>query len=342
MRTIRTVFSIALLVLVRCAGTSSTPAVRSIQLTAVGGAGFDDLRYSKTLGRILAPTGGGRSVALIDPRHPVPFTINGGPVVPYSGGHTDGITSVDAGNGRLYGIDRTSREIVVMDPIAARVVARVPLTGQPDYIRFVAPTHEVWVTEPDQERIEIFRIDDSVVALTPDGSIAVPGGPESLVIDPESARAFTHLWKGVTVVIDLHLRQIIARWANSCTTSRGIAYDEEFHLLFAGCEEGTVVVLDTFRDGVTVSKAASAGLSGVDIIDYDSERRHLYVPGGKSATMAIFAVAYDGQLTQLATVPTAAGAHCVTTDGRSAWVCDPAGGRLLLFKDGYNVHKISR
>ncbi len=90
--------------------------------------------------------------------------------------------------------------------------------------------------------------------------------------------------------------------------------------------------------GGAVLATASAG-SGVDIIDYDPVRRHLYLPGGSSATMTIFSVGTNGTLTALATTPTARGAHCVTTDGKDAYICDPDRGRILIVHDSFPAAK---
>ncbi|MDP9361186.1 MAG: hypothetical protein M3P29_07025 [Acidobacteriota bacterium] len=180
---------------------------------------------------------------------------------------------------------------------------------------------------------EVFRISPKHDSLTSVASIAVPGGPESLVIDSAGGRAFTHLWSGTSVVIDLRSRKVAVKWPNRCDGSRGIAYDEHSQFLFAGCAEGQAVVMDAAHCG-RVLATASAG-SGVDIIDYDPVRRHLYLPGARSATMTIFSVAANGSLTQLATMPTAHGAHCVTTDGKDAYVCDPDRGRILVVRDSF-------
>ncbi len=296
------------------------------------GIGFDDLRYSPALHRVIVPAGRTGSIVLIDPanHHATPI---GGLTAEKSwgGGHGEGTTSADEGEGALYATDRTSQQVVIIDPAAGRVTARAPLGAGPDYVRYVATTRELWVTEPDAERIEIFRISPKRDALTHVTTIAIPGGPESLVIDPAGGRAFTHLWSGTSVVIDLRSRRITAKWPNRCDGSRGIAYDERSHFLFAGCAEGKAVVMDAAHDGKVLA-TASAGRS-VDIIDYDPVRRHLYVPGARSATMTIFSVAANGALTRLATVPTARGAHCVTTDGSNAYVCDPDRGRILVVPD---------
>jgi hypothetical protein len=74
---------------------------------------------------------------------------------------------------------------------------------------------------------------------------------------------------------------------------------------------------------------------GVDIIDFDPSLSHLYLPGGKSATMAILEVSPHGKLGVVRSVPTAAGGHCVVSDGAGhVFVCDPAKGRLLAIGDG--------
>jgi hypothetical protein len=73
----------------------------------------------------------------------------------------------------------------------------------------------------------------------------------------------------------------------------------------------------------------------VDIIDYDARLSHPYLPGGRSATMAVLSVSREGKLSMLATLPTAAGAHCVAAANGSVFVCDPKKGRLLVFRDTF-------
>jgi 3-deoxy-D-arabino-heptulosonate 7-phosphate (DAHP) synthase class II len=52
--------------------------------------------------------------------------------------------------------------------------------------------------------------------------------------------------------------------------------------------------------------------------------------------MAILSVSDRGVLTVVDTLPTVAGAHCVTTDGAGmVYVCDPAHGRLLVLRDSH-------
>jgi hypothetical protein len=120
---------------------------------------------------------------------------------------------------------------------------------------------------------------------------------------------------------------------HGCKGSRGIALDESRNFLFVGCAEGKGVVLDA-----TAGKqlgSVSAG-NGIDVIDYNRKLSHLYLPGAKSATLAIVGVAADGSLSLLGTFPTVTGGHCVATDGNgTSYVCDPKGGRLLVLPDTF-------
>lgn len=301
-----------------------------------GGIGFDDLTFSPQLGKVLVPAGRTGNLDLVDPA-----TRQIVPIAGFSSqksfvqGHGEGTTSAEFGHGLIFATDRTARKLLVIDPARRAVVARADLAGSPDYVRWVEPTGEIWVTQPDGDRIEIFSLPASGPPVPIHKAfVAIPGGPESLVVDPVTARAYTHLWEGTTLAIDVKTRAITARWPNGCAGSRGIALDAERGLLFAGCAEGKTVVLDLRHDGA-VRDTLKAG-AGVDIIAYNPHLGHLYLPGGRSETMAILGVSKLGKLSLLGSVRTARAAHCVVADDhRQAWVCDPGRGRLLLVADTY-------
>lgn len=89
-------------------------------------------------------------------------------------------------------------------------------------------------------------------------------------------------------------------------------------------------------DPVTLSSLTSG--SGVDVIACSAGLGHLYLPGATSKTMATLGVSAKGELSLLGTVPTAAGAHCATTDARgNVHVCAPARGKILAFHDAYSA-----
>src|SRR6185369_9761542 len=298
------------------------------------GIGFDDLHYAPASGSVLVPAGRTGALVLIDPSTRGATAVAGfSAKTEFSRGHDDGVTSADEGRGWVFATDRTSGLLDIVDPRSRKIVSSVKLGGPPDYVRFVGATGELWVTQPGKETIEIFRLSGgSVPAAAHEAFVSVPGGPESLVVDGKRGRAYTHLWKGKTVAIDVTRRAVTATWDNGCAGSRGIALDGAGRFLFAGCAEGKAVVLDT-GSGKVVSSLASG--DGVDIIDFDPTLSHLYVPGGRSATMAVMGVSREGQLSLLGTVPTAVGAHCVAAARGNVFVCNPTKGRLIVFRDRY-------
>jgi hypothetical protein len=299
-----------------------------------GGIGFDDLMFSPALHRVLAPAGRTGKLALIDPKTQKVESIGGfsAETDKFGGGHGEGTTSADAGGGFIFASDRGRIEVEIVDPKSSKIVGAMKLAGGPDYVRWVEPAHEVWVTEPGKKQIEYFALDSG--KLVRKGAIDVPGGPESLAIDATRGRAYTHTWNDESVAIDIAKHKEAARWKNGCAASRGIALDEKRGLLFVGCDEGKATVLDIVHDG---KRLASAGTGkGVDIIAYSPGLAHLYVPGGDSATLTILGVGVSGKLDVLGSVAVAADSHCVAVDDIGhAYVCDPKHGSLLVVTDPY-------
>jgi DNA-binding beta-propeller fold protein YncE len=287
------------------------------------GIGFDDLQYSPRLQKVLAPGGRSGKLFLIDPKTNAVTAIGGfSTAKTFDGGHDFGITSVADTGSALVVTDRTSGELVFVT--GDTIASRSKLAAAPDYVRWVPATKELWVTEPDADQIEVFD-----AAGTSRATIAVKGGPESLVI--AGTTAYTHLWKGKTVEIDVKARRIVAAYPNGCESSRGIAFDEAKGFLFAGCADGTVTVL---KAGKLVAKAKP--IDGQDIIAWSPAKRHLYLAGSRSKDMAIVAVGKDGSLKVVGKGEGAAGGHCVTTDDAGhAFVCDPGHGRLIANADTY-------
>jgi hypothetical protein len=311
--------------------------VRTVELPGgAGGIGFDDLRWAPSLRRLLVPAGRTGRLDLVDPDGGAAVVVAGFAAErAWGGGHGEGTTSADAGAGRIFAIDRSARQLVVVDPATRAVAARVALAADPDYVRFVVPTRELWVTQPRAGQIEIFRLPPGTAPVPePAGTIAVPGGPESLVIDARRSRAYTHLWRGATLAIDLRARTIAARWPNPCRGSRGIALDATRGLLFVACAEGRAAVLDAAGGGRELSRVSLD--AGIDTIDYDAALRHLYLPSTESGALAILGVSARGELALLGRLPAVPGAHGVASagGGRVA-VGDPRGGRLLLLRDPY-------
>ncbi|MFN7972433.1 MAG: hypothetical protein U0166_08800 [Acidobacteriota bacterium] len=299
------------------------------------GIGFDDLQYAASVPAILAPGGRTGFLVLIDPRTKALSPVEGfSSEAKFSGGHGQGTTSAVEGDGLVFASDRGSKVIKAVDPKAKKIVSSAPLSGTPDYVRFVARRHEIWVTEPGKKQVEILRVDPDTHAMQGVGKVAFPDGPESLVIDGERGRAYTHSWQGETYAVDVEARKVVATWKNGCEGSRGAAIDIERGMLFVGCAEGRQAVIDVTSGRLIGS--AQAG-SDVDSIAYNPVLRHLYVPGGGSADLSILAVSGDGDLSLLGKVPTGPDAHTAAIDPATndVYVGSPEHGQVLVLRDPF-------
>lgn len=315
-------------------------AVRAAPVTALlqlpdgaHGLGLDDMDFLPALDRVVVPGAQSGNLVLIDPANDHMrvlrgITARGGAVH----GHDAGTTSAAYGQGLLLASDHDRQDLLAVNPHTGAVLDRVHLAAQPDYVRYVAPLREVWVTEPHGGQIERFALNaGGHPVLRRVGRIAIADGPEGLVVDAGNGTAYANTHHDHTLVIPLADPRVAARWNNTCAASHGLALDAAQHTLFVGCKEGKVVALDTAAHGRVIA-SERVGV-GVDLIAWNPVLRHLYAPGARSATMAV--LAYDGRtLHSVVTVPTASGAHCVASDGRSvAYVCDPRAGALIVFRD---------
>jgi hypothetical protein len=299
------------------------------------GLGFDDLRFAPQFGKVLVPAGHTGRLDLLDPDGFALTSIRGfSALAQFPGGHGVGATSADAGDGLIFAADRTSLLLHVVDPKSRAIVSSAHLGASPDLVRFIPSAREVWVTEPDQEQIEIFTLSAGDRPLLAHAAfLAIKGGPESLLADATRGRAYTHLGDGKTLAIDVRTRAVVAQWSNGCRGSSGAALDEAGGRLFVACAEGRVVVLDLASGGI-LSQAATG--SSLDHIAYSPSLRHLYAPDTKAAVMSTFAVSSRGELSLLGSVATVPGTECVTTDDRGqAFLCDPGHGQILVIADRY-------
>jgi hypothetical protein len=315
-----------------CAGQSQSTTPLAIP-GGSGGIGFDDLGFSSELHKVIVPAGRTGKLILIDPVSKKIDEVGGfSSQTNFAGGHGEGVTSADFGRGAIFATDRDEKTLDLVDPVSKTILAKTKLAAEPDYVRYVPATSEVWVTEPRAAQIEIFSLPEhGLPEPNPAATISIPNGPESLTIDNNHGRAYTNAWSDTTIAIDLRKRAIVARWANGCGGSRGATLDAARGFLLVGCKEGKLESLSV-KDGSRLGEAASG--DGVDIIAYAPKLHHAYLPGGSSATMAIIDISSSGRPTVLVTTTTAKGSHCVTIDDlNNAYVCDPGNGQLLIFHD---------
>ena len=313
-------------------GQTENP-VKAVAVSLPGGEegiGFDDIVYAPALHQVIVPAAQTGRVYLIDPA-----TSSHESCAVWQGR----TTSADAGDGYVFAADRTHSVVNVIDPKLHKVVASATLEMEPDIVRYVPATREVWVTEehPQKGQVEILAFSDSgKVRLSRAAVVKVAGGggPESLAVDPVRSRVYTNREdQKVTVAIDIASHRIVAEWKSGTEgSSSGLALDETQAWLFVGSGAGGVAALDVAHNG-RILGTLKVGKS-TDLIGYSPVIRHVYVPDPKEGTLAIIGVSSGGEARLLGTVETAKGSHAAAADNRGqVWVTDPNHGQLLVIKD---------
>ncbi len=311
----------------------------SLQSTVVaipggeGGIGFDDLVYSSELHKVLVPAGHTGKLYLIDPVNFAMSSIGGfSSSAEMQKGHEVGISSADEGEAFIFVADHGNKELDAVDLKTGSIVANADLAGDADYVRYIGVNHEVWVTEPHNKQIEVFRFTGGEhPMLKATVLIPVPKGPESLMIDHLRGHAYTNLGANAAM-IDLKSHIVIGTWPNECTKSRGDALDEQKGFLFVSCAEGRALVFDLNHGNKEISNLTTD--PGPDVISYNPKLAHLYFTSSKNATLSVLGVSAQGQLSLLGKAQADIKSHCVVSDDQNnIWVCDPPRGQLLRYKD---------
>ena len=291
-------------------------AVPEVTPVALAGhpTGFDDLRFSPQLGKVLAlPEASGR-LFVIDPDSLDVAQI----------GVPGGSESADASATTLYVLDRTGSQIIAFDAATSMRKTARTTTGSPDYVRFAPTANEVWVTIPSRNRIEILDGE----TLSPVGNVELPGAPEGLTFD-STGTAFTQA-SGSIVQVDVARRLVVGEWGTGCSWSHGFPQvDEAYGLAIGGCSSSGGISVTQMGGGKLAGFEAGGGSA---ILAHDGTKHHLFVRGDPSTTLDILAVCPDGGTSVLAKVPITHDGHGATVDDRGhAWVCDgPAGGVLRI------------
>ena len=300
------------------------------------GIGFEDLTFSATLGRLVVPAGRSGDLDLMDPSTEIVSSVGGFSTAQAYDGKSDvGLVSADEGNGTIYAVDVTASMLDVVDGQKLALASSVALAAAPGFVRYVAATNEVWVTEPAMQQIEVFTVTtDDTKAPVHAAVIPIPGGPESLAVDDTLGRVLTNATTA-TYSIDPKTHTVASMWPNGCAMSKGLAVDEGHAWVIVGCQEGILVVLDEKNGGATAG-SVMLGAAGVDQITYDPTKMRVYAPTPASASLTVVQLSTQGPGTVLGAIGTSTDAHCAVTEGGgSVFVCAPSQGGLLFMRDPF-------
>jgi YVTN family beta-propeller protein len=305
MRPSRTIFAAALLSLIT-AGTATAQTYHVATEWKVGGqGGWDYLRSDDATHRLYL-THNAR-VEVLD-------TTTGKPIGAVTGlKSTHGVAfNTDGKTG--YISDGAGNAIVVFDRASLAIIATVPAGTNPDSIAFEPLTKTAWAFNGRSTSVSVLDSATNTVVAT----IPLPGKPEFAQVDGKGLVYDAIEDKNQIVKLDARARKVVDVWPTTgCKSPSGTAIDTAGHRLFAVCDEGKMIVLDTNTGKVL--GLASIGKSP-DAAAFDPKNNLAFSSNGEGTLSVIDASKPDFPTVQ--TLKTARGARTMALDATT--------GRIFL------------
>jgi len=309
---------------------------------ATGAVALDYFAYDAAAGKVWVPASNLGSVDVINEKTDSVSQITGfktGEIERRGRKITVGPTAAAIGDGVVYIGDRGDATLCVIDAKTLERGDCVPLSSDhtitPDGVDYVTATRELWITTRPAtagnadaaKSLQVFDASDSR-HLKWKAKVALDNLSEGYAVDNDRGLFYTNVEEtGTTVAIDLRSKKIVSKWDHGCTDVGGLALDAARRFLFVACGDH-VVNLDAGHDGKVLDSIQTG--AGLDNIDYSADSKLLYAAASQAATLTIAEVGDDGKFHLKATVPTVKGARSVVAGkGETAYLIDPAGGRIL-------------
>lgn len=210
--------------------------------------------------------------------------------------------------GRGYASDGRDSTVTIFDLASLRVVGRIAVTGrQPDAIAYDSVSRRVFTFNGGSGNATAIDGERGAVA----GTLPLGGRPEFAVADGRG-RMFVNLEDRDSLLgFETRTLKPVARWPLApCATPSALAMDRDRRLLFVGCRNRLLAVVDADRGTVLATLPIGAG---VDAVVFDPATRKVLSANG-DGTLTIAAPDATGHYEVVATVPTAPGARTLAFD----------------------------
>jgi hypothetical protein len=296
---------------------------------ATGAVALDYLAYDPAHDRVWIPAGGTGRVDVIDAKTEQITAIEGfatKEVQRRGRKMLQGPSSATVGDGVVYVGNRADTSVCAVDAASLAKGECATLDSSPDGLAYVAATKELWVTTPRDKSIRVFDVSTPAHLVAKD-KIAFEGEPEGFAVDNARGVFYTNLEdKDQTLAIDIKTHAIAQTWAPKCGEDgpKGLALDGS----------RLVVVCPDHVESLDASGNIVGTLivgKGLDAIDLLPSRHLVAAAAGGAAHISFATLDPDGQLSQVASIPTAKGArNAVLSASGTAFVAVGPSGSILV------------
>jgi len=231
--------------------------------------------------------------------------------------------------GRAFVSNGKENTASIVDLKSLKTISKVTTGANPDSILYEPVQNEVYTFNGKGKSATVFEPDTGKVIAT----IDLGGKPESAAADGKAGRIYVNLEdKSQVAVIDIKARKVVNKWPIAPgEAATGMAFDVEKHRLFLGCDNKTMVMIDSTTGKVLASVPIGAG---VDACAFDPSTHLAFSSNGEDGTTTIAREDGSDKLTVVQTLKTVVGARTMTLDPKTHNIYLPAptpGFRVLVY-----------
>ncbi len=184
--------------------------------------------------------------------------------------------------GKGFASDGRENKVAVVDLATLQVQSRVDTGENPDGILYVPDFKEVYAFNGRGHSATVIDAATGEVVAT----IPLPGKPEFAVYDPGAKRIYNNIEdQNEIVAIDPTAHEVVATWPIAPgEAASGLAIDLEHHRLFAVCDNGIMVMVNS-QTGEVVDTVAIG--EGPDAARFDPATQLAFSSNGGDGTVTI-------------------------------------------------------
>ena len=151
--------------------------------------------------------------------------------------------------GRGFTSNGRANSSTIIDLKTLKALGTVQTGANPDSIRYLSGSKEVWTFNHSDGSITAFHPETGAVVAT----IEVGGQLEEAVEDADAGRVYVNVEdKNTIAVVDVARHAVVAHWPIAqCDGPTGLAFDQAHHRLMAACDKRMVVVDSASGKAVT-------------------------------------------------------------------------------------------
>ena len=227
--------------------------------------------------------------------------------------NTDGVHGIALAPGLNRGFTSNGRAgtISIFDLKTLKVLGQAQAGTNPDAILYDPASKRVFAMNGRSHNSTAIDAATGAVA----GTIELGGKPEFAVADG-AGHVYVNLEdKSEELQIDSKDLKVTARWPMApCESPSGLAIDAAHRLLFAGCDNKMMAVMDADSGKVIATPAIG---EGVDADRFDAGTGFAFASNGQSATLTVVREDSRHKFTVVEDVPTKRGARTMALDPKT-------------------------